>query len=399
MVILKIIFIILILCFPITEVGRIQFQNGVAFSINDILLTILLISWLVYRIRNRKINNKNNIEKPLFIFTGVAILSLVLNLSNLSVENFLISFLYLARWILYASIFFIVRDFDKKFKNIIPYLLLFSGILVTIIGYVQYFYYPNLYNLFYLGWDSHLYRMFSSFLDPNFAGAFFVLLFMLLAGLLYKACQERNHLESVGLGILGVLILAAVYLTYSRSALVMLLISVSTFLFLLGRKKIILISILILLAIIFLIPKSFQTEGTNLLRVTSSQERISSFQTGLRIFESSPLYGVGFNAYRYAQNRIGLNNMIWQITHSGAGTDSSLLFVLATTGIIGLASYMYLLFRIFLLARKNLKNSIFAVILISSLVGLLFNSLFINSLFYVFIMEWVWIEASLIESK
>lgn len=397
--ILKIIFSLLILSLPIAEIGRFQFSNGVAFSINDIFLTILVISWIGYLILNKKKINKNNLTKPILIFIGVSLISLILNISHLSLMNFLISFSYLLRWVMYAAIFFIVKEFDNKFKHKIPYLMLFSGGVVVMAGYVQYFLYPSLKNLFYLGWDEHLYRMFSSFLDPNFAGSFFVLLFILVLGLFYDFFRRKLFKQVFVLGILETLVLFSIYLTYSRSAFIMLALSLSAFLFLIKKWKLIIFALIILLLIVFIVPKSFQTEGTNLLRTFSSEQRITSSQVALKIFQSSPVFGVGFNTYRYAQNRIGLNNEIWQTTHSGAGTDNSFLFVLATTGIIGLVSYLYFVLSIFSLAKKNFKNNVFSLILFSSLAGLIVNSFFINSLFYVFILEWIWITASLIENK
>ncbi len=399
MVVLKTIFSLLIMSFPIAEIGRFQFPNGVAFSINDVFLIALIVAWVSYHVLNKKGINKNSLAKPILIFITVALISLVLNIANLSVTDFLISFLYLLRWVMYALLFFIVRGFNKEFRNKIPYLLLFSGLLFVVAGYAQYFLYPSLKNLFYLGWDEHLYRMFSSFLDPNFAGSFFVLFFIFILGLTYDFLRKKLLLHSFVLSVLGVFVLIAVYLTYSRSALIMLILSTATFLFLIGRKKMIAASITLLLLIIFIIPKSFQTEGTNLFRTFSSQQRIESSQVALKIFQSSPVFGVGFNAYRYAQNKYGLNNKIWQITHSGAGTDNSFLFILATTGIVGFGAYTYLLYNLFLLAKKNLKNNVFSIIFFSSLAGLIFNSLFINSLFYVLIFQWIWIVTGLTENR
>jgi O-antigen ligase len=277
--------------------------------------------------------------------------------------------------------------------------MLFSGTVVVLIGYIQYFLYPDLKNLFYLGWDEHLYRMFSSFLDPNFAGAFFVLVFILILGLIYQSLRNSLISKAVALSLLNFFVLIAVYLTYSRSAFVMLAISLSVFLFLIKKWKLIVFTLIGLLLIVFIVPKSFQTEGTNLLRTFSSEQRIESSQIAIKIFQTSPVFGIGFNSYRYAQNKIGLNNQIWQTTHSGAGTDNSFLFVLATTGIIGLVLYLYLILRIASFAKDNFKNNVFSLILLSSFTGLIVNSFFINSLFYVFILEWIWIEVSLIENK
>ena len=396
---LKIFFTIFIFIFPLAELGRFQFPNGVAFSINEIILVILIFSWLIHKINKKETVGKSLILKSSVIFAGIAFISLLLNISNLSLDKLFVSFLYLLRWISYLLLFFIVKDFDINYKKKIPYFMLFSGAIVVLGGYIQFFLYPSLRNLYYLGWDEHLYRMFSSFLDPNFLGTFLVLLLMLILGFLYKYLRERKLYLSLILSVLGITTLIATYLTYSRSALVMLIVSLASFLFLIGKKKIILISILGLILIIFLIPKSFKTEGTNFLRTASSEARIGSAEIAFKIFQGSPFYGVGFNAYRYSQNKYGLDNKDWMITHSGAGTDNSFLFVLATTGVIGFASFIYFILSFFVLAKKNLKKNIFSIILFSSLAGLIVNSLFINSLFYVFILEWIWIIGGLTESK
>ena len=52
--ILKALFLIFILIFPITEVGRIQFANGIAVSANDIILFAVISVWIAIRIRNGK---------------------------------------------------------------------------------------------------------------------------------------------------------------------------------------------------------------------------------------------------------------------------------------------------------------------------------------------------------
>jgi O-antigen ligase len=397
---LKIFFSLFIISFPIAEVGRIQFPNGVSFSVNDILLFLSIASWLVYIIRKKSKEKNSFLKKPILLFSLVALVSLLLNFQNLGFDKFLVSSLYLLRWFSYALVYFIVKEFDKKFKVKLTYLLLFSGFAVVLLGYIQYFFYPSLKNLFYLGWDEHLYRMFSSFLDPNFAGAFFVLFFLYLIGFLRKFIKEKALIKLIVVSILSVLTGTAIYLTYSRSALVMLIISIVVFLILLSKKRLIAAAIGIIILFVFLAPKSFKTEGTNIFRITSSYERIASVQVALNIFEKSPVIGIGFNAYRYALNKYeGMNNIYWQTTHSGGGTDNSFLFVLATTGIIGLTSYFFLLYKIFKLGKDKFKKNIYSTILVSSIVGLIVNSLFVNSLFFIFIMEWIWILAGLTESS
>lgn len=397
---LKILFTLFLLSFPFSEIGRIQFGNGVAFTFNDLLLGLLVSYWIIYRFFVIKKPFSFFLRKPILIFIFISLVSLLVNFLNLSFNNFLISSLYLVRFVFYLSLYFMVKEFDQVFKKSVSFLLVLSGIVVVVLGYIQYFLYPSLRNLFYLGWDEHLYRMFSTFLDPNFAGIFFGIFFIYLLSFTKEYVERKDNVRLLLYLSISLITLIAVYLTYSRSAFVMLLIATAVFLALNNKAKYIFLAAGLLVLIIFLAPKSFKTEGTNFLRITSSTARINSIEQGIKIFQQSPIFGVGFNAYRYAQNKYSnLNNEYWQVTHSGAGTDNSFLFILATTGVVGFCSYIYLLFNIFVLSHKNIKKNKYAAVLFSSLVGLVIGSFFINGFFYVLLLEWVWILAGLTENS
>lgn len=395
--ILNYLLIFLLIIFPIVELGKIQ-TGSVSFSINDIVFFITASLWIVLDFKKIKKTNFK-LLKPILLFSTIGLFSLAINFVNLTLNEFFVSFLYLARWILYSSIYFILvtrdREFIKKFK----YLLIVPICTVLIVGLVQFFFYPSLRNLFYLGWDEHLYRLFSSFLDPNFAGAFLVISLIYLIYLSWQSYIKKKRNIFIFTSILSVISFISVYLTYSRSALIMLLVSLTVFLVLIKKVRLLILVLITFVVLIFLSPKAFQTEGTNIFRIFSSQERVKSAQVAVKIIGENPIFGVGFNAYRYAQNKYAnLNDSKWETTHSGAGTDNSFLFVLATAGIVGFVVYIYLIYKIFLLAKLKQKNPM-SIVLISVLCGLLVNSLFINSLFYVFILQWIWILAGLTENS
>lgn len=396
--ILKFIFIVTVLIFPLGEIGRFQFSNGIAFTINDISIAILVTCWLITHLLKRKKISAKSLTKQIFIFAGIGFLSLVINNRFLSQQEFVVSSLYLLRWIVYAGVYFVVSEFDFKFKRKSLFLITVVGFLIVVIGYLQYFLYPNLRNLYYAGWDEHLYRMFSTFLDPNFAATFFVLFFLLVAGLFFDYFKNRKMGKLLILGTIGILTLGAIFLTYSRSGLLMLFFSVLIFLILNKLRRWIIAAALILIVSIVLSPRAFQTEGTNVLRIVSSHERVQSAQHALTIFKDYPLFGVGFNAYRYTQIRYGyLKGDKSLVSHAGSGTDNSFLFVLVTSGIAGLISYLYIWYRALKVGNAKPKN-VGQIVLFSSILGLFVNALFINSLFYPFVMEWVWIFMGINES-
>ncbi len=406
---LKAFFVITVLLFPLGELARFSFEYNVAITANDLLVGIIVLFWFV----NNQLKNIQQfaITKSIGIFIAVCLLSLVINSNKYLINELFIAFLYLLRWSAYASLYFVVKELKPSFKNkIIPLMVIVGGVTVFG-GYLQYFFYPNLRNLYYAGWDEHLYRMFSSFLDPNFAGAFFVLLFFLISGIFFENVK-RKALFTFFLGIESVLTLVAVFLTYSRSAYIMLFVGVVVFLIIKKNLRLLLAFFVFFILVLGLLSKSLQSEGTNLFRTASGQARLVSAQNAVAIFNDHPIFGVGFNAYRYTQYRYGFISKQEIENHAGAGTDNSFLFVLATTGIIGLTAYLYIWYSVIkniILSKKIsrysstplrfARNDIINVVFVSSIIGLFVNALFINSLFYPFIMEWMWILLGLRENK
>lgn len=387
-----------LLFLPLGEVGRYVFPSigNAPVLINDVLVGITISLWACIKFY-RKEKIVSILLLPVSLFLGACILSLLLNSYHYSFSQVITAALYIVRWAMYAGLFFVIGDMDTRYQNRILYALLISGQIIVGIGYIQFFLYPSLGNLYYLGWDEHLYRMFSVFLDPNFAGVFFSLVSFLTLFLLLKHISKKAYGWAIFFALLWVMDIGAVYLTYSRTALLALIVSLIVFLWVSGKKKFILFTLLIIFMSIFLLPKTFQTEGTNLLRIASTEARMVTAQQAVAIFLENPILGVGFNAYRFAQYRYGyLGGPYWSTSHGGSSTDNSYLFVLATTGVIGGIAFGFLLYRIFMLCKENGKQTLLGMITLASLAGVGVSSLFNNSLFYVFILEWMWVLIGLV---
>jgi O-antigen ligase len=378
---MKKLFIIALFLFLLGEVVRFDIGSGVVFKPLDLGVGIIFILWLILKIVKKEKIKPKQILIPALLFAVSGAFSLLINYSNLKPIQFFASSMYLVRWIAYAGMFFVVSDFDKQFKNIISKVLISIGSLIVGIGYIQYLLYPSLKNLYYLGWDEHMYRMFSIFLDPNYAGAFFVLFFLFLT---YKFLKKK----SLAIGILGVLSLGAVFLSFSRSALIMLIISSVLLLLLMNKKKWILVLLGITVLVLTISSRYFKIENINIFRMTSSVSRYETAKDAIEIIKAKPIFGVGFNAFRYAQIQFGFRNDLNKISHADASTDNSFLFVLATTGLVGFIIYMFMWFSI-------LKLGINSPLLIASIAGVFVDSLFVNSLFYPFISLWLWVVIAL----
>lgn len=385
-IILSCIFIFL---FPLGQLARIDFGNGVAVTPTDVAVGFAaIVIWIVLFLKKKNIPH---IFRYLGGFLLIGLIGLVFQIFTISTREWLVSFLYLLRFLSYASMGLGVTVLSQKHKKMLWKVLLVAGGIVVGGGYLQYFLYPSLRNLIYAGWDPHLYRMFASFLDPNFAGPFFAVYFLIV---LHEAFTQKTKMHRLIFFLASILTFFAVILSFSRGAYLVLGAGFLVYLFYKGYRKIafsIPVGIILLgFLFAFFVPRG---EGKNLLRTVSTDARLLSVESATTVFLKNPIVGVGFDSFRYAQYRYHLlTGSDWQQSHSGAGTNNSFLFVLATTGILGGAFYVYFWFVLMHLTWGKLKKKEpHGVLFISLWVTFLVSGLFENTLFYPSIMLWLWI--------
>lgn len=378
--------IVVIILLPLGQVFRIDLGNGIAINPLDIGVFLFAIVSVVTAIIKKKFPK---ILLPLSIFGIIGLLGLLIQIKNLTSQEFIVSLLYFLRFLAYASIALGVCLLKKEQRALLWKMLLIGGGIVVTAGYIQYFFYQSLWGVLYEGWDPHLYRMFSTFLDPNFSGPFFVLYFLLV---LHFWFGEKDTWNKILFGALGIFSFFAIILSFSRGAYIDAAVSILLYLFFKGYKKIALgIPILVLmlsLCIAFFLPYG---EEKHLLRTASTQARLVSAVNALTIFMKNPIIGVGFDSYRYAQHRYHLlSSFNWEDTHSGAGTNNSYVFVLATTGILGGIAYGWFWFSILKGSFRSLQQKKeYTLFFFASWIALLVSGIFENTLFYPSIMVWM----------
>lgn len=388
----KLFFLGIFISFALGQFARLQLGQGIAFTLLDITVLFFLVINLVHLFLSKKKEEvvHNKLGRPVLFFTLVCIFSLFVNFPALGLHDGVVAGLYLVRFILYISIVFFVPLFSKKEKKLFISSLLAGMLVAIMLGYIQFIFYPNLGNLFYLGWDDHLYRLFSVFLDPNFASVLFALLSLLILGSLIGPRKDGLAKRFVT-GVIFFLVTFAIFLTYSRTGMITLIIGVTILLWIREYRRFLAFCIIFFLVLLVL-TSNVKVEGLNPFRTKSTSARVESMRIALAIFSKSPIVGVGFNAYRYAQHRYGFRqNGAWETSHADAGTDTSLLFVLATTGIIGFLSYSYIWYVLLKTTRAVMRKSrdVFSAVVFSSLIAILASSLFLNTLFYPFVLVFI----------
>ena len=351
------------------QIGGMPLFPAVVVYVHDIFLAVLVIVFAVKILHAKKLPRATLIA-PIVTFIGATTVSLLANYWRFPLPELLTGSLYLVRWSLYASIYFIVLQ-DYRYSGFWLKGLYGVGTGLGLLGLMQFFLYPDLRNLMYLGWDPHYYRLFSTLLDPNFTGI--ILVFTLLLG--FGVLTKRNRFWIIAGQLVA---FVALLLTYSRSSFLALGTAIIVWAVMKKQWKL-LIGLAAFIGIIFLLPK---TPGStlSLFRVDSTLARIGNWQESILLIKNAPLFGYGFDTLRYVRPAGNA------LSKSAAGLDSSLLFIMATTGIIGFAAYIYLLISMGRLGKES-------YFYISSLAALIVHSLFVNSMFYPWAMIWMWILA------
>jgi len=288
--------------------------------------------------------------------------------------------LYLFRLAAYFYFLIYVWNFanaKKGNRKLLISSLLIVSVTSAFFGWIQFVWVPSLKPFLVWGWDEHLFRLVGTFLDPTYLGLIIVF------GLLISMARFTETLKKQYLFIVMFLLISLAF-TYSRASYLAFLAG-AVFTGIYKRKlKIVAFGILTLLVLVLLLP----TSASPVLRLTrsfSAVGRIENYKDAFQIFSKSPVIGIGYDNLCLAyQKYIGIRSLS---SHACSGSDSSILFILATTGIAGFLVFVFSVIQIsnFLQAGDKVQ------VLTSTFASLLIHSLFANSMFYPWIMGWMMI--------
>lgn len=318
--------------------------------------------------------------KQLQRFLVFATISWIFSLFIFHQINVLYGLLYLFRLISYVYFGIYVWNFIKKEignKRILTDSLLAISVVSAFFGWIQFFTFSDIKPFFVWGWDIHLFRLVGTFLDPTFLGL--IIVFGLIVSI-YKFIDNRKWKDM----FITAFLLVSLAFTYSRASYIAFVIAIVAIVYSEKRFKKLLLLIVGLSVLAFLLPTA-KNHSIELFRSFSAVAKVDNYQTTLKIFSKSPVFGVGYNNMCIAyQKFIGAQDFS---SHACSGSDSSLLFVLATTGAIGLIVFIFFVYRIYQILPRN-RN--FTILLVSFW-SLFIHSIFSNSMFYPWIMGWMMI--------
>lgn len=260
-------------------------------------------------------------------------------------------------------------------------------LLVCAIGIVQLIAFPvaqdwyNFCTRFHTYWegDPHVNRVISTYFDPNYMSSCLTVGFTVNLYLLKKNFSKQHIGEIVGRLLIAVFYFVTVLLSKSRSGFAGFLIIAFLFVALSINYRRYAVEALIGFAIALVagVALFLFSDIEVIVRIRtifsdqSAYARVLSWETGFHVVLDTSFLGVGYNLYGAYGRVTGTLSSI----KTGYGNDSSLLLILATTGLPGFILFIVHMLSLLRGGDKKEKICLFvAILLICNFNNLLFYS-------------------------
>ena len=387
----------------LANVGRIPMGalggRTAPFVVADLVTLLLWFALAAVVLGGRVRATLDEISLPAAAFVLVAAVSTALALARygMNFNDAMGTLAFLARWVVYFGWYLFVVWCLTPDEARSAWRYVETAILaIAAFGVVQAAFLPGFAQLVHSGgdlpvWDVQGRRLVSTLLDPNFAGL------LIAIALLFRLARVAEGIREPRSAWLLTLLTAALVLTVSRSSALALAVGLAAIVAARGLRS--RLGYTFLVGASLLVPTFWLMAGyaarLNKLRVdTSALERFIPWLRALRLIIDHPVLGVGFNAMKPAEMAHG-----WVLLGSaGVSLDGGLLFVAAMTGLLGLACYVWMLWRVVRLARRVYNDPdlepadrAHGVATAASTLAVVVHSFFVNSLLLPFVMQILWI--------
>ena len=358
------------------------------------LLGMALCAWLFGSIL---IAGRIRLDRPAVLLGGfVAVNALAISMAavrfQLTMSQIAFASLYLVRWGLYAALYlFALTAFPRSAAPRLIRVAVAVCVAFAAFGIFQSIFLPDFAFLIYpdaipyVDWDVQGNRLVSSFLDPNFAGAF------IMFGLLYVHAQgfEEKHPSYPLLALFWI----ALVLTLSRSSIIATLFGLGLLTLRTGKVRRLLLPLGCLALIGTLLADRLIQFGASYNKLTflepSALSRLASWLLAWRVFADNPIIGVGYNTF-------GVVRVAYGSSVSGStafGSDGGVLYLAAVSGIVGVILLGLALWRLTVIGLRTYRRTelppnvrVLGLTLHVWIPSLVLHSAASNSIFYTLII-------------
>jgi len=375
---------------PLLDLG----DRSAPILVNDLCMIVALAVGFLTALRDRSLR-LNDVAIAGIVFAAIGALSTIAGIQRFgfSAIEILGSLAYLARWLLYFSLYVVIincvraRDVGSVWAA-----LEWAMILIVAFGIIQTIFLPNFAFIVYpdarhgLDWDAQRNRLVSTILEPNIAAA------MIAATLLVQLAR----LASGAIVPLWrpLVMFSGLLMTLSRGGLLSFFVGCLVLLPVFGlSKRIAKLAVVVAVLLAAASPKliAFASQYARFgMSDGSALARVVVWQRSIATFLDYPIFGIGFNTWGFVQERRGFE----RIAISSYSAEGGLLFVAVLTGLVGLAFYVAMVWFVLRRSRRASRSPLatpaergLLLGTVAASVAILVNSVFANSLLTPWVME------------
>ena len=369
--------------------GKGMAGRGLTLRLDDLLLLVIGVSWLVKMAVYKELGMmlRTPLNRPILFYFGACLVATLIGIifGRVRPEAGL---LYTMKYFEYFFIYFMVVNHLQSGDQAKRYLIaaMMTCCIVSVYAIAQ------------IPGGMRASAPFEGEVgEPNTLGGYLVLMFSLTAGLVLSVRGARLKML---LGVLAVLILVALSATLSRSSYLALGASLLALMVFSRRRVVLVLGLALLMALSpFIVPERVkqrvdetferqpgdeqeQIQVGHVMLDTSTSARLISWRTSSADWLRHPLFGFGVTGYGFI--------------------DAQYFKVLVDTGAVGLITFLYLLYALWLRMSDAYRSLTIpwtkglALGFLAGYIGLLVHAIGANTFIIVRIMEPFWLVVGLI---
>lgn len=382
--------------------GGIDSSRSLVVRYDDILLVIIFLAWFAKTalFKDKPFITSTPVQTPVLLYTALCVMSTAFGVIRGDI-NLKASFFYVLKYVEYFLLYFMTLNIVESEQEVKKYMRygLIVAVLVTL--YAYYFYYSS-------GVDARATAPFEVPLngdltesEPASLGGYYLVIFGILMAML---TETGGYVLLAATGLL-MFMFPAFLVTFSRSSYIGFTAMVPALFFLARKRRLFLLGFISAGILALALVPGISRKVTD--RITMTYQGVYATQTiqtgigGNIKLEDSAASRV-HSLKRVLFEKLPKHPIFgWGVTGIGMG-DTQYALVLGEVGILGGAIFIWMLFRLFYTAKTVFQeyNSVVVRVLslgfMVSMVGLVFQSLGVNTFVIVRIMEPFWFIAALL---
>ncbi|HCC47243.1 MAG TPA: hypothetical protein DEQ38_03875 [Elusimicrobia bacterium] len=386
---------------PELTMGTLTAQRELVIRYDDILLIIIFLSWFARTAiqKDRPFITSTPAQMPVLLYTALFVISTAFGVMRGDI-SWAYSTLYVLKYIEYFLLFFMAANIVESEEDV-KYFLRLGLIVAVLVTIYAYFYYYS------AGIGTRATAPFEAAIgrpeegEPASLGGYYLLVFGVFMAML---------VEGGGLGLWRVLLLLAFMfpaflITFSRASYIGFIFMVPALFLLTQKRRILLAGIfaagLLAVSLMPVLKQKVMDRITMTYRGAYATENIRTGLGGTVRLELSAAERV-YSLKRVIFEKLPKHPLIgWGVTGVGLG-DTQYSLILGEVGLLGAALFCWMLYRLLFTAKVVWKSyqdpyiRALALGFIIATVGLLFQSLGVNSFIIVRIMEPYWFMAAML---